>query len=130
MTQEPGSELNLLAEKVIGAAIEVHRQLGPGFLEVTDKRALVVELRLRGIAYQEEVPVMLRYKGEPIGEGRIDLLIEGVLIIELKATEPKPDGFRRQVVTYLKASGLRLGLVINFNTSVLKDGIARAVHSP
>ena len=130
MRREPDQELNGLAERVIGAAIEVHRHLGAGFLEVTYQRALMIELRLRDIPFQEQVPVSLCYKEESVGDGIMDLLIDGRLIVELKATEPKSDGFRRQAVTYLRAAGLQLGLVINFNTTVLKDGIARVVHSP
>lgn len=130
MMREPDEDLNRLAEQVIGAAIEVHRHLGPGFQEITYQRALMVELRHRGIPFQDEVPVVLDYKGVSIGEGRIDLLIDGRLVVELKATEPKPDGFRRQVSAYLKATSNQLGLVINFNVAVLKDGIARVVHTP
>jgi len=129
MAYEPSQEVNALAEQVIGAAIEAHRHLGPGFQEATYHRALMIELALRKVPYCSEVPVSMLYKGESIGDGRIDLLIADQLVIELKATEPKPDGFRRQVVAYLKATGLNLGLVINFNTSILKEGISRVVHS-
>lgn len=121
-------ELNKLTEGVIGAAMEVHRSLGPGFQEVTYHRALMVEMRHRGIDFKTEVPVVLKYLGEPIGEGRIDLLVGGQLVVELKASEANPRKYARQVVSYLKATGLKLGLVINFEEDVLKDGISRVAN--
>lgn len=120
--------LNELAERVIGAAIEVHRALGAGFQESTYHRALLIELAEQGMAVTSEVPVSLRYKGKTIGEGRIDLLVEGRLVVELKAAAANPKKYRRQVVTYLKAGGYRLGLVINFESELLKDGIARVAN--
>ncbi len=123
-------ELSLdgLIERVIGCAIEVHRELGPGFQEITYHRALMIELDLCDISYKAEVPVTLNYKDQPIGEGRIDLLIDSRLIVELKATEDNPRTFSRQVASYLKASGLPIGLVINFQVAVLKDGLARVIN--
>ena len=82
--------LNTFAEKVIGAAIEVHRALGPGFHEITYRRALEIELKLRQLRFEIEMPVALKYKNEDIGQGRIDLLIEGALVLELKAAEANP----------------------------------------
>lgn len=117
-----------LTEAVIGAAIEVHRQLGAGFQEKTYHRALMIELEERGIVFRSEVPVQLEYKGRDIGEGRIDLLIEEQLVVELKAAEDNPKKYRRQVVAYLRASKLRLGLVINFEAELLRDGIARVAN--
>lgn len=128
MNQAVDDTLNALVERVIGAAIEVHRSLGPGFAESTYQRALTIELRLRGISFKTEVPVQLRYKEELLGEGRIDLLVESRLIVELKAAEANPKKYRRQVVSYLKATGLHLGLIINFETDVLKEGISRVIH--
>ena len=120
-------ELNVLAERVIGAAIEVHRALGAGFQEVTYHRALMIELELLGLKYTSEAPVTLEYKGRTIGQGRIDLLVNDQLIVELKAAPANPKQYKRQVLAYLRASGLRLGLVINFEVDVLKEGIARVV---
>lgn len=120
--------LNDLSERVIGAAIEVHRQLGPGFLEITYRRALEIELEHLGISFEPEVPVRVEYRGRPIGEGRIDLLVEGVLVLELKAAEANPKKYKRQVHVYLQATKLRLGLVINFESARLVDGIARVVN--
>ena len=92
---------------MIGAAIEVHRELGAGFAEATYQRALAAELGLRGIPFDEQVPVALTYKSHAIGHGRIDMLIDGRLIVELKAADTNPQLFQRQVVAYLKATSLR-----------------------
>lgn len=119
--------LNELAEKVIGAAIEVHRELGAGFHETTYHRALMVELEISGIPFTSETPVSLVYKGRAIGEGRIDLYIDNQLIVELKAAAANPKQYRKQVLSYLKATGMRLGLVINFEVEMLKDGITRVI---
>ena len=123
------AELNELAERVIGAAIEVHRELGAGFAEETYQKAMAIELEKRGLAFAAEHPVDLKYKAISIGRGKIDILIEGVIVIELKSAEPHPKRYRRQVINYLKATGLQLGYVINFNSDVLKDGIVRIVNT-
>ncbi|MEM8495861.1 MAG: GxxExxY protein [Planctomycetota bacterium] len=122
-------EIEALATAVIGAAIEVHRQLGPGFAESTYHQALRVELDLRNIQFQSEVAVSLVYKGVPIGDGRIDLLVGEYLVVELKAAKADSRKFNRQVASYLKATGLPLGLVINFEHGVLRDGIARVLNT-
>lgn len=121
-------ELTALSEKVIGAAIEVHRALGPGFQEITYHRALLMEMEEVGLAVETEVPVELRYKGRVIGEGRIDVLVEGELVVELKAAEANPHKYRRQVIAYLKATNKKLGLVINFESERLVDGITRVIN--
>ena len=121
-------ELNTLAEKVIGAAIEVHRELGPGFQEVSYRRALEIELKLHGIQFEVEVPVTLEYKGESIGQGRIDMLIENKLILELKSAEANPRKYNKQASLYLKATNHRLALIINFEAGRLVDGIARVAN--
>ncbi len=90
--------LNALSEIVIAAAIEVHRHLGPGFQESTYQRALAVELNRREVPFVLEAPVHLQYKGESIGNGRIDLLVDGQLVVELKAADGPSERFRRQVV--------------------------------
>ena len=120
-------QLNQLSEQVIGAAIEVHRELGAGFLESTYERALSIELKLRGINHQTHLPCRLKYKCEDIGEGKLDLLIEKALIVELKAVKELADAHRTQVLAYLKATGLQLGLLINFHSPLLKDGIRRVI---
>ncbi|MEM9019926.1 MAG: GxxExxY protein [Planctomycetota bacterium] len=127
--QEPGAKLDRLAHDVIGAAIEVHRVLGPGFLERSYQKALAIELRIRGIEHAVESPVHLDYKGESIGEGRIDILVDNELIVELKTVDSIAPIHKAQTLAYLKATGHQLALIINFNTTVLRDGIKRIVHS-
>ncbi len=125
---EPDAELDGLARAVIGAAIEVHRELGPGFLESSYGNALGVELTAREIPFRREAPVNLLYKGHPIGESRLDFLVGGRLIVELKAVESVNDVHRAQVIAYLKATGHNLGLLINFNVAVLKEGVRRIIY--
>lgn len=121
-------ETESLAHRTIGAAIEVHRALGPGFLEKVYQRALSVELEHLGISHRIESPVNILYRGVDVGEGRADILVMDHLIIELKTVEAIKDIHRAQVISYLKATRLRLGLLMNFNTTVLKDGIQRIIH--
>lgn len=123
------AEINDLSNRVIGAAIEVHRSLGPGFVERTYGRALAIELRHQSIRFDTEVPVDLRYRGEVIGSGRMDFVVESELVLELKATELPARQYRRQVAAYLKGSGLQLGLLINFGSDPLKEGIARIINT-
>jgi len=129
LTREPGEELDRLAHDVIGAAIEVHRQLGPGFLEAVYEEALCIELLQRGIPFLRQPNIAVNYKGIAVGEGRIDLLINGILIVELKAVEALASIHAVQLRSYLKATGLRLGLLINFNTQILKQGIKRVIST-
>lgn len=127
--REPRKELDRLAHAVIGAAIEVHRLLGPGFLESVYEEALCVELRLRGISFVSQPVMAVDYKGHIVGESRLDLLVGDSLIVELKAIDALAPIHTAQVISYLKATGHQLGLLINFNVSVLKDGIKRIVLS-
>ena len=127
--QEPSREVDALANKVIGAAIEVHRALGPGYLESIYEEALSVELELQTIPFNRQVPYCLQYKEKEIGEGRLDLLIENQLVVELKAVDSLAPIHSAQVISYLKATGKTLGLLINFNVPVLKNGIKRIVLS-
>jgi len=126
---EPSAELDDLAHRVIGAAIEVHRLLGPGFLESVYEEALCMELELRGIRCARQVPISVTYKGERVGEARLDLLVDHSLVVELKAVESIAPIHWAQVLSYLKATRLRLGLLINFNVSVLQRGIKRVVQT-
>jgi GxxExxY protein len=118
-----------LAEVVIGAAIEVHRHLGPGLPESSYRKAFSHVLDLRRIPHACEVPFPILYKGKGVGEGRLDLLVDGLIIVELKAVETLAPVHRAQVVTYLQVTKLRLALLINFNVAVLKDGIKRVINS-
>ena len=127
--REPKEELDRLAHAVIGAAIDVHRELGPGYLESVYEEALCVELRLRGLPFVRQPLVEVAYKGHLVGEARLDLLVGGALIVELKAVETLLPIHTAQVVSYLKATGNHLGLLINFNESKLRDGIRRVVVS-
>jgi|GEM_PF-158175 len=126
---EPDADTDRVAQEVIGAAIEVHRALGPGFLESVYEQAMSVELGLLGIAFERQVPVAVTYKGHSIGEGRLDLLVDGKLVVELKAVDQFAPIHTAQVMSYLKATGHRLGLLINFNVIRLKDGVKRVVLS-
>jgi GxxExxY protein len=127
--REPEERLDCLAHAVIGAAIEVHRLLGPGYLENFYQEALEVELKLRGIQFVPQRPVSVSYKGHPVSEGRLDFLIDGVLIVELKAVDALADIHKAQVISYLKATKLHLGLLINFNVTMLKNGLKRVILS-
>ena len=122
-------DLDVLARRVIGAAIEVHRALGPGFLEAVYEEALGVELDNQGIHYLRQCPICISYKGQPVSEGRLDLLVENRLIVELKATEALTNLHQAQIMSYLKATGHPLGLLINFNVPILRDGIRRIIHT-
>jgi GxxExxY protein len=124
---EPDWEIDQCARSVVDAAFEVHRVLGPGFLESVYEEALAVELTLRGVAFQRQVPIALQYKGTPIGRARLDLLVAGRLVVELKASESLLPVHLAQVLSYLKASGQTLGLLINFNTRELRHGIRRVI---
>lgn len=127
--REPDSKLDQFAHAVIGAAFEVHRVLGPGFLESVYEEALAVELDLRGIEFRRQVPVAVGYKGRAVGEARLDCLVENLLIVELKAVDELAPIHQAQVISYLKATGHHLALLINFNVPVLRDGIKRIVLS-
>ena len=127
--RELGEEMSRLTYAVIGAAMEVHRVLGPGFLELVYHKSLQRELEMRGIPcdYKKTIPV--RYKGYQVGEYELDLLVANVLIVELKAVERLVPIHDAQVMSYLKTTQLPLALLINFNVPVLKDGIKRIILS-
>jgi GxxExxY protein len=126
MTRE---EIDSLSNKVIGAAIEVHRCLGPGLLESAYEECLCREFELRGIAFERQASLSIGYKGIQIDAAyRIDILVEKVLILELKSVAKFESIHEAQMLTYLKLKNLWLGLLINFNVSVLKDGIRRIVN--
>ena len=126
---EPGPELNRLAERVIGAAIEVHRVLGPGYAENVYEEALCLELAARDVPFVRQPQVEVQYKGHAVGRARLDLLVADEIVVELKAVEALNDTFKAQVISYLRATGHELGLLINFNVPVLRDGIRRLVLS-
>lgn len=120
------TQRNDLTGKVIGAAIEVHRALGPGLLESAYEECLCYELNVAGIRFARQVELGLNYKSVKLDCGyRLDLVVEESLIIELKAVEKLLPIHTAQLLTYMKLSGYNLGLLMNFNTPVLKDGIKR-----
>jgi GxxExxY protein len=114
-----------LTEKIIGAAIEVHRLIGPGLLESIYEEALCVELQLRGISFQRQVEVDIDYKGHIIKGQRIDLLVAGEVIVEHKAVAHLPEVVVAQTLSYLKATGLKRALLINFGERKLVNGVKR-----
>ena len=118
-----------LTGQIIGAAIEVHKQLGPGLLESTYQACLCHELELRGISFECQKPLPLEYKGIKLECGyRIDLLVAGLVIVEIKSVEALAPIHEAQLLTYLKLTGIKVGFLMNFNVVVLKDGIRRLVH--
>ncbi len=122
------AHINELSKAVIGAAIEVHKVLGPGFMESVYESALVVELQMRGLTVQRQVVVELGYKGHPVGESRLDLLVDGRLIVELKAVDGLLPLHEAQTLSYLKAMNLNVALLINFNSTNLSRSVRRLVN--
>jgi len=117
-----------LSRKVIGLAINVHRALGPGLLESAYEHCLGHELHLNGIEFARQVPLPIRYKDTDLECGyRLDLVVENVLLLELKAVDGLTPLHDAQIITYLRLSGLKTGLLMNFNTTMLKNGIRRFV---
>jgi len=117
-----------LTEQIIGAAIEVHKHWGPGLYEEIYERSLCFELRLRNVAFETQVRLPLLYKGERVGEDlRLDLVVQGKVVVELKAVKELEPLHEAQLLTYMKLTGCRVGLLINFNVPVLKQGIKRRV---
>jgi GxxExxY protein len=114
---EPDARLDELTRQVIDAAFEVHRVLGPGYGEMVYESALCVELELRGLPYERQPTTRVAYKGRCVGEGRLDLLVDHQLVVA-------------QVLSYLKATGRPLGLLINFDVALLKHGIRRIILTP
>ena len=123
--EEPSSEVDRLAFGALGAAIEVHRELGPGHADSAYERAMCIELRRRGIPFVLQSRYSLLYKGQEVSEGRLDLLVGGLLLIEIKAVESLLPLHTAQVIAYLKATNKQLALLINFNVRRLKDGVRR-----
>jgi GxxExxY protein len=120
--------INELTEAIIGAAIEVHKHLGPGLLESAYEACLCQELESRGLSYTRQVPLPVEYKGMKIDCGyRLDVVVENQVVLELKSVLEWHPVYDAQLLTYLKISGLKIGLGINFNVPLLKDGIHRKV---
>jgi GxxExxY protein len=125
-------ELNQLSSQIIKAAIAVHKALGPGLLESVYQSCMVIELRNMGFRVESEVALPIYYQGKKIhNEGfRLDLLVENVIIVELKSVEKVQPVHKKQLLTYLRLAKKPLGLLINFNEVLLNDGISRIINAP
>ena len=120
---------NALSNEIIGAAIEVHRELGVGLLESAYEHALAIELGQRDVAFQQQLALPASYKGVALGDAyRLDLLVGGLVIVEVKAIASLSAVHSAQVLTYLRLSRLRLGLLLNFNSDSMRGGIRRVVN--
>jgi GxxExxY protein len=124
----PGSPVNEVTRAVIGAALEVHRALGPGLLEAAYEACLCREMALRGIPFEQQRPLPVAYKGWRLECGyRLDLLVAEQVVVEIKAVEALQPIHEAQLLTYLRVGGWQAGLLINFNVAILKQGIRRLV---
>ena len=122
-------DINELSSKIIGAAIEVHKALGPGLLESAYEECLCHEFGLRGLSNERQKPLPVVYKGVELDCGyRLDIVVENTIILELKSCEKIEPIHKAQLLTYLRLSGLHLGLILNFNVPVMRDGIVRIVN--
>jgi len=122
-------DLNELSSTIIGAAIEVHKAIGPGLLESAYEECLCRELSIRGIAFERQKPLPIVYKDSKLNCGyRLDIVVENAIIIELKSCDQIDPLHKAQLLTYLKLSGLTLGLLLNFNMAIMRDGIVRIVN--
>lgn len=122
-------KLNEISKTIIGASIEVHKKLGPGLLESAYQKCLLHELTQEGLLVREEVPRPIIYKKIHLNHGyRLDLLIEEKVVVEIKTVESFTDVHVAQLLTYLKLGNYKLGLLINFNVSMLKDGVKRIIN--
>ena len=120
-------EINLLTERIIGLAIEVHKILGPGLTEAAYERALCIELSAAGLGYHKQIGLPVIYKGEVIAEHRPDLVVAERVVVEVKAVERLARVHTAQMITYLQITGLEVGLVMNFNSATVHDGLRRVV---
>jgi GxxExxY protein len=121
------SETDALITRIIGCAIRVHSELGPGFLETIYASALEVEFAHEGIAFEREKPIVVRYRDEVIAGQRLDFVVNEQVILEIKAANRLEPVFQAKLISYLRATKLRVGLLINFNVPLVKDGITRIV---
>lgn len=127
MHESVPDDINVVAVATIGAALAVHRQLGPGFLESIYSKALCIELAARSLPFEKEKSIEVVYRGVPIRGQRIDLIVGGQVVVEVKAVSAIEPIHVAQLVSYLRTTELRLGLLINFHERLLKDGIRRVV---
>lgn len=116
-----------LTRRIIACAIEVHKKLGLGLLEKLYVEAMSIEMELNGLKVDKNVKILVEYKGRPIGDYFIDLLVEDTVILELKSVERQDTIFEAQILSYMKLTGRKVGLLINFNSKMVKDGIKRFI---
>jgi GxxExxY protein len=121
-------DLNEITAQIIGSALAVHRELGPGFLESIYARALCIELQARSLPFEREKTIPVLYRGVPIPGQRVDLIVDSRVVVEVKSVSAIEPIHVAQLVSYLKTTGLRVGLLINFHERLLKDGIRRIVR--
>lgn len=120
---------NAVTQSVIGAAMKVHSALGPGLLERLYEDALCHELSLRDVEFERQYPIRLQYKGIDLSPQRVDLVVGGLVVVELKSVETVHDIHLAQMLSYMRSADLPLGLLINFNHLMLRDGIHRRINS-
>ncbi|HRQ74105.1 MAG TPA: GxxExxY protein [Phycisphaerales bacterium] len=128
VSKELPAEIELISHRVIGCAIEVHKELGPGLLERLYEDALVYELREAGIRVEQQLEIIVPYKGVELRGQRLDVLVEGCLVVELKAVSQVTELHRAQLLSYLRAARLPLGLLLNFNVTWLREGLHRVFN--
>lgn len=127
--KEPSKEADDLAHLVIGIALEVHRVLGPGYLENVYEKAMRIEFEARRVFYENQLKIQVTYKNQNIGQGKLDFLVGKILPVEIKAVSALLPIHQAQLISYLKMTGLQLGLLINFNVPLLKNGIKRVIFN-
>ncbi len=118
---------NVVTDRIIKCAIEVHKQLGPGLLENMYESAMAIEFELQGLSFEQQLRIPAIYKGKQLGEYRLDMLVEDLVVVEIKSVERFDPVFEAQLLTYLKLTSKRVGLLINFNSRLVKDGIKRFI---
>jgi len=118
-------DINLITEKIIGCAINIHKIPGPGLLESIYESAMCIELRETVLKFESQKPIKVVYKGQDIGKFKIDLVVENRIVVELKSTERMDPVYSAQILSYMKLGNFKYGLLINFNDSLLKSGIKR-----
>ena len=125
-------DINQLSSQIIKAAINVHKELGPGLLESVYQRCMILELKSMGLSIRSEVPVPIIFRGQKVHDDgfRLDLLVEDAIIVELKSVEKVQNLHKKQLLTYLKLTNKPLGLLINFNEVLLKNGVTRIINTP
>jgi len=130
LTVEEIEQYNRLTERIIGCCIEVHRFLGPGLLESSYEECLSREFNLQGLKFERQTPLSINYKGTDLDCGyRMDIIVDHKIVLELKSIEAVLPVHKAQLVTYLKHSGYHLGLLVNFNVDLMKNGIFRIVNN-